>query len=67
MKRNTKFYGYREVKETEDNRLARLKIAYGFKNNSQLFRFAIGKLEEVFLSKVSNILDCSDRDAKNKN
>lgn len=50
-----KFYGYRELKKIEDKRLSRLKRACGCKNNSQLFRFALGKLEEFFLQNNSSI------------
>lgn len=55
MKSATKFYGYREVKITEDARLSRLKKKCRCKSNSQLFRFAIDKLEEIFLHKKSPI------------
>lgn len=65
MKLMTKFYGYREVKKTEDKRLSRLKKACGCRNNSQLFRFALSKLEEIFLPQSSNIVDTNAGQGKN--
>lgn len=53
MKVKMKFYGYRAAKTVEDKRLSRLKRACGCRNNSILFRFALEKLEEIFLLKAS--------------
>ena len=53
MRLKTKFYGYRAFKTAEDKRISRLKKACGCKNNSQLFQFALKKLEENFLPQNS--------------
>ena len=52
MKAKTKFYGYRAPKTAEDKRLSRLKKVCGCRNNSRLFQFALGKLEEIFLPEL---------------
>ena len=54
MKAKTKFYGYRAPKTAEDKRLSRLKRACGCRNNTRLFNFALDKLEEIFLPKMSS-------------
>jgi hypothetical protein len=53
VKTKMKFYGYRAAKSAEDKRISRLKRACGCRNNSILFRFALKKLEEIFLPTAS--------------